>query len=294
MGKPTQTTDDFAPEVLAAFDRYVHGFIDRREFFRRSSAFAVGSAGAAGLLSALNPDYALAQEVSPDDAAIEPAHVELPAPGNWDGYLVKPAGVEKAPAVLVIHENRGRNPYIEDVARRLATSGFLALAPDALTPFGGWPGNDDEGRTLQRKMDPQDMLANWIAAFEFVKTHPASTGRVGAVGFCYGGGVVNWLATEREDLGAAVPFYGRPAPLEAVGNIKAPLMIHNGELDTRLMAVADSYEEALKAKGVEFQSFVYPDAHHGFHNNSTPRYNDAAANLAWERTLAFFSEHLGG
>jgi len=292
MATPDKTTDDFAPEVLEAFDRYVHGFIDRREFLRRSSAFAVGAAGAAGLLEALNPRYAEAAEVSPDDSAIEVSHVVLPAPGKWDGYLVKPAAKERTASVLVVHENRGRNPYIEDVARRLGKAGYLALAPDALTPFGGWPGNDDEGRELQRKLDPAEMMENWVAALHFLETHPASTGKVGAVGFCYGGGVVNLLAARVPALAAAVPFYGRPAPLDEVVNIKAPLMIHNAELDTRLMAVAGPYQEALKAKGITFEAFVYKGAYHGFHNNSTPRYNEVAAKLAWQRTLGFLAKHL--
>lgn len=239
------------------------------------------------------PDYVLAQDVAPDDSRIRAEHLIYPSPSNWDGYLVQPAGDTRVPAVLVIHENRGRNPYIEDVARRLAAAGYLALAPDALTSFGGWT-DDESGRAQQRTLDAETMMGNWIAGFEFLQTHPSGTGKVGAVGFCYGGGVVNALATRLPELAAGVPFYGRQAPLEDVPKIRSPLLIQNAELDERILAGAAPYEAALKSAGVTFESWVYEGARHGFHNNSTPRYDEAAATLAWSRTILFFNRHLQG
>jgi len=291
--KPVKTTADFPPEVLSAFDQYVHGVIDRRQFLRRASIVTASVASAAAMLDALNPQYAGAAEIDPQDANIEIENLAYPSPNDWQGYLVKPVGVKgPLPAVLVIHENRGRNPYIEDVARRLANAGFMAFAPDALTPFGGWPGNDDEGRALQRKLDPALMLENWVAAYQYLQGRDDCDGQVGAVGFCYGGGVVNALATQLPMLSAGVAYYGRPAELSRVNAIKSPLQLHNGERDERLMAVIPAYEAALQVAGIEFESYVYADAHHGFHNNTTPRYNDAAADLAWARTLTFFRTHL--
>lgn len=291
--KPAKTATDFPPEVLSAFDQYVHGVIDRRQFLRRASIVTASVAGAAAMLDTLNPQYAGAEEINPQDASIVIDKVVYPSPNDWQGYLVKPSGVVgPLPAVLVIHENRGRNPYIEDVARRLANAGFIAFAPDALTSFGGWPGNDDEGRALQRKLDPALMLENWVAAYQYLQDRTDCNGQVGAVGFCYGGGVVNALATQLPMLNAGVAFYGRPADLAQVNSIKAPLQLHNGERDERLMAVIPAYEMALDAASIEFESYVYADAHHGFHNNTTPRYDDAAANLAWARTLAFLRAHL--
>lgn len=293
MAKPTLNTDDFDPGVLELFDEYVHSAIDRREFIRRASAFAVGSLTAAGLLDALNPRYAEATEVEVNDPRIRGEYLKYPSPQDWQGYLVRPAGKGgKSPGVLVIHENRGRNPYIEDVTRRLATEGFLAFAPDALSPFGGWPGNDDDGRALQRKLDRDEMFENFVAAFEYLKSHPECTGKVGVVGFCFGGGVVNAMAARLPDLAAGVPFYGRQAPLELVPDIKAALMIHNGELDKRVLAGAPAYDEALEKAGVNFVHHIYKGAHHGFHNNTTPRYHEESAKLAWERTIAFFAEYL--
>ncbi len=296
MPKPDKSAADFHPAVLDAFDKYVHGYIDRREFLRRASVFAVGSVTAAGLLDALNPRYAGAQDIDPEDERIEAEYLIYPSPQEWQGYLVRPADTtgKRLPAILVIHENRGRNPYIEDVARRFAVAGFMAMAPDALTPFGGWPGNDDEGRALQRKLDGKEMFDNWVAAFEYLRDRPDSTGNVGAVGFCYGGGVVNAMAARAPDLAAAVPFYGRPAPFDEVENIRAPLMIHNAALDSRLMEVAPAYEKALREAGIDFRSFVYADAHHGFHNYSTPRYDETSAKLAERRTIDFFRKHLTG
>jgi len=293
MPRPDKTIADFRPEVLDAFDQYVHGDIDRREFLRRAGAFAVGSVTAVSLLEALSPRYAGAEEISADDARIEAEYLVYPSPQNWQGYLCRPAGAAgKLPAILVIHENRGRNPYIEDVARRFAVAGFMAMAPDALTPFGGWPGNDDDGRTLQRKLDGQEMFDNWVAGVRYLKNHPDCTGKVGAVGFCYGGGVVNQLAVHVPELDAGVSFYGRQPAADEVPNIRAPLLLHYGALDQRITSGAAAYEAALEKAGVEFEAYVYEGASHGFHNNTTPRYKEDAARLAEERTIAWFNEHL--
>ncbi len=293
MARPTKTTRDYDPEILDLFDSFVHGGIDRREFIRKVSLLSLGGVTAASVLSGLIPDYARAMEVGESDPRVQGEFLVYPSPDNWQAYLVKPVGLDKpGPGVLVVHENRGRNPYIEDVARRLATSGFIAIAPDALTSFGGWT-SDDEGRKQQRTLDGDAMMENWIAAFNYLKSHPDCSGKVGAVGFCYGGGVVNLLATRLPDLGAGVPFYGKAAPLEDVEKIRSPLLIQNGELDERILAAAPAYEAALEAAGVEFEAHVYKGARHGFHNNSTPRYDDVAANLAWERTITFFRRHLG-
>jgi len=293
MPRPHKTIADFRPEVLDAFDQYVHGFIDRREFLRRAGAFAIGSVTALSLLEALSPRYAGAEEVSADDVRLTTEYLVYPSPQHWQGYLCRPAAATgKLPGILVIHENRGRNPYIEDVARRFALAGYMTLAPDALTPFGGWPGNDDEGRALQRKLDPQEMLANWIAGFKYLKSRPDCSGRVGAVGFCYGGGVVNQLAVTQPDLDAGVSFYGRQPPADEVPNIHAPLLLHYAALDKRITPGGAAYEAALKQAGVEFEAYVYPDASHGFHNNTTPRYQEGAAKLAEKRTLAWFDSHL--
>ena len=293
MGKPTNSIQDYSAEVLDLFDAYVHGGIDRREFLRKAGLVTVGGVTAASLLAGLVPDYVQAMEIEPADPGIEAEHLVYPSPDKWQAYLVKPAGLDKpAPGVLVIHENRGRNPYIEDVTRRLAKDGFIAISPDALTSFGGWS-SDDEGRAQQRTLDKEAMMNNWTAAFNYLKSHPDCSAKVGAVGFCYGGGVVNLLATRLPDLGAGVPFYGSQPSLEDVPKIKAAMCIQNAELDERIMAGAPAYEKALKDAGVEFETYVYAGARHGFHNNSTPRYDDAAANLAWERTIAFFKRHLG-
>ena len=293
MGKPTKTTQDYAPEILDLFDAYVHGGIDRREFLRKAGLMTVGGATATSLLAGLAPNYVQAMEVEKTDPGISDEYLVYPSPDNWQAYLAKPAGLEKpAPGVLVIHENRGRNPYIEDVTRRLAIDGFIAMSPDALTSFGGWT-SDDEGRTQQRTLDKEAMMQNWIAAFNYLKSHPDCSGKVGAVGFCYGGGVVNQLAVRLPDLSAGVPFYGSQPAAESVASIKAPLCIQNAELDERIMAGAPAYEAALTENDVEFEAWVYKGARHGFHNNSTPRYDDASANLAWERTIAFFKRHLG-
>lgn len=293
MGKPALTSKDFPPEVLEAFDHYVHGRISRREFLDRSSRFALGSSSAAAFLAALSPNYAQAQDIAEDDPRIVTERLIYPSPQNWDAYIAKPANASgPLPAVLVIHENRGRNPYIDDVVRRLAVAGFLAMAPDALTSFGGWPGNDDEGREMQAKLDRNEMFENWVAGVRYLQSRPDSNGKVGAVGFCYGGGVVNQLAATLPDLAAGVPYYGGQVPADQAAKIKAPLLIHNAELDTRILEGQAAYGEALTEAGVTFEHHVYPGANHGFHNNSTPRFDQAAADLSWARTLAWFDKYL--
>lgn len=293
MAKPTLTTKDFHPDVLDAFDKYVHGVISRREFLNRSSRYAVGALSASAILASLSPNYAQAQDIAVDDARISTEYLVYPSPQDWQGYLVKPANANgPLPAVLVIHENRGRNPYIEDVVRRLGVAGFVAMAPDALTSFGGWPGDDDRGREMQSELDRDEMFENWVAAVRYLQTHPDSNGKVGAVGFCYGGGVVNQLAATLPDLGAGVPYYGGQVSAEEAANIKAPLLIHNGELDARILTGQPAFDAALTAAGVEFEAYVYAGANHGFHNNSTPRFDETAADLSWERTLSWFNRHL--
>ena len=295
MTKPTKTIDDFHPEVLKSFHEYVHGAIDRRSFLKQASKFAVGGLTAAAILETLQPNYAEAQEISPGDPRINEEYLNFPSPQNWQGYMVRPANPEqeKLPAVLVIHENRGRNPYVEDVTRRLALVGFMAMSPDALSPMGGWPGNDDDGRAMQRELDREEMMSNWQAALNYLKTHPNGNGKVGAVGFCYGGGVVNSLAARMPNvLDAGVPFYGSQASVEEAANIKTPLLFQNASTDERILAGAPAYEAALSSAGVTFDSHIYAGASHGFHNNSTPRYDEAAAALAWERTVDWFNRYL--
>jgi carboxymethylenebutenolidase len=289
---------DFPKEVLALFDGYVHGHIRRRDFLEGAARVLGGGAAALGVLEALRPNYAWARQVDPEDARIQQEYVTYPSPsgsGTMRGYMAIPAGAtEPKPAILVIHENRGLNPYIEDVVRRFAAADFVALGPDALTPLGGYPGNDDEGRTMQSQLDSAVMMEDWVAAFRFLKAHDATTERVGAVGFCYGGGVVNQLAVRLPDLGAGVPFYGSAPDLASVASIQAPLMFQLGGLDERINAGYPAYEEALRAAGTRFMTQTYEGANHGFHNDTTPRYDEAAARLAQERTIAFFNEHLRG
>jgi carboxymethylenebutenolidase len=286
----------FPQQVLDLYDDFAHGRVDRREYIKRLGAFAVGGVTVEALLASLTPNYAWAQQVKPDDPRIKTETVTYPSPqgaGKMKGLLARPSKGNKFPAVVVIHENRGLNPYIEDVARRLATEGLLALAPDALTPLGGYPGNDDEGRAMQAKRDQEQMMHDWIAAVRWLDAHQQSTGKIGAVGFCYGGGVVYQLAVRMPDiLDAGVPFYGRQPDLDDVAKIKAPLQIHNASLDKRIMQGAEPLEKALKEHGKTFEAFVYEGANHGFHNDTTPRYDEAAATLAWKRTVAFFKKHL--
>ena len=283
-------------EVLDIYDDYAHGRLDRREYVKRLAAFAVGGLTVEALLQNLSPNYAWAEQVAPTDERIKTEMITYASPegaGEMKGLLARPAEGEKFPAVLVIHENRGLNPYIEDVARRLAVAGFLALAPDALTPLGGYPGNDDKGRELQRQRDKEKMTQDFIAAAKLLDTHDLSTGKVGSVGFCFGGGMVNQLAVRiPEIINAGVPFYGRQPEAKDVAKIKAPLQIQNAGLDKRILAGAPAFENELKENNVTFESYVYPGVNHGFHNDTTPRYDEAAAKLAWERTVAWFEKYL--
>jgi len=290
------TAKDFAPELLELYDFYAHGRITKREFIDRAGRFAVGGVTAVMLLNMLGPNYALAQQVAVDDSGIVAERVSYPSPdghGVVNGYMVRPAGAAgKLPAVLVVHENRGLNPYIEDVARRVAKAGFMALAPDGLTSVGGYPGNDDAGRELQSQVDPQKLMNDFFAGVEWLLAHEGSTGRVGVTGFCYGGGVANACAVAFPELAGAVPFYGRQPADADVAKIKCPLLIHHAELDDRVNEGWPAYEAALNTAGVRYEAFIYPGVNHGFHNDTTPRYDAAAAELAWERTVAFFTANL--
>lgn len=290
------TAKDFSPELLELYDGYVHGRINRRQFLERAGQLALGGMTAIGVLAALSPNYALAEQVKFTDPDIVAEYIQYPSPkghGQVRGYLVRPAKVEgKMPAVVVVHENRGLNPYIEDVARRLAKAGYLALAPDGLSSVGGYPGNDDKGRELQRQVDPEKLMNDFFAALEFLLKHERSTGKVGITGFCYGGGVCNAASVAYPELAAAVPFYGRQAKPEDVGRIRAPLLFQFAEKDDNVNATWPAYEAALKKAGKTYEAHFYPGTGHGFHNDSTPRYDEAAANLAWERTLAWFARYL--
>jgi carboxymethylenebutenolidase len=287
---------DFDQGLLDLFDQYVHGGVSRREFLDRAKVFAVGGLTAAGLLETLSPRYALAQQVAPDDSRITAEYIEYDSPqgyGKVKGLLARPANASgKMPGVVVIHENRGLNPYIEDVVRRVAVAGYIGLGPDGLTSLGGYPGTDDAGREMQSKLDGEKLLEDFVAAVRFLQSHDACTGNVGAVGFCYGGGVVNELAVRVPNLAAGVPFYGRQAAVEDVPKINAPLLIHYAGLDERVNAGWADYEAALKANNKQYTMHMYEGANHGFHNDTTPRYDEAAAKLAWQRTLDFFKEHL--
>ncbi|ATA25305.1 dienelactone hydrolase [Brenneria goodwinii] len=290
------TAKDFSPELLELYDYYAHGKITKREFVSMAAKFAIGGMTGMTLLSLMSPNYALAQQVEFTDPSIIPEYINYPSPsghGEVRGYFVRPAGVTgKIPAVVVVHENRGLNPYIEDVARRVAKAGFIALAPDGLSSVGGYPGNDDKGRELQQQVDPTKLMNDFFAAIDFLMHHPATTGKVGITGFCYGGGVSNAAAVAFPELAAAVPFYGRQANAEDVPKIKAPLLIHYAELDTRINEGWPAYEEALKAAGKTYEAHIYPGVNHGFHNDSTPRYDKAAADLAWARTITWFNRYL--
>ena len=288
---------DFDQELLDLYDDYVHGRIARRGFLQAAAKFAVGGLTAEALLASLSPNYAWAQQVAKDDPRLKTEYVKYSSPkgaGTMRGYLAWPATAHgKLPAVLVIHENRGLNPYIEDVTRRLAVAGFLAFAPDALTPLGGYPGNDDEGRVLQQKRTTEEMLQDFIAAAEFLQTHALSNGKVGVVGFCFGGGMANELAVRiPQVIVAAVPFYGVQPAIADVPKIKASLLLHYAELDKRVNAGWPAYEKALKAAGVRYTAYIYKGTNHGFHNDTTPRYDEAAAKLAWQRTIDFFNATL--
>jgi carboxymethylenebutenolidase len=291
-----KTAKDFDPDVLVLFDAYVHGAIDRRGFLEKASKYAVGGVTAAMMLDALNPKFAEAQKVAKDDKRIVGELVSFPSPQGNDktkAYLVRPAEAKgKLPGVLVVHENRGLNPHIEDIARRVALENFVAFAPDALAPLGGYPGDEDAARQLFPKLDQAKTREDFVAAAAFLKAHPACTGRIGVVGFCWGGGVANMLATRLPDLGAAVPFYGNQPAADEVAKIKAPLLIHYAENDERINAGWPPYEAALKAAKVAYTVYIYPGTQHGFNNDTTPRYDEAAAKLAWQRTIDFFNERL--
>ena len=298
MAPPRLTAADFPREVLTLFDQYVHGAIDRRGFIGRGAAVLGSAAAASAMLDLLRPDFARAQVVAPTDARIAVSSVDIPSPavsGSIEAFVAAPADASpqaKKPIVLVIHENRGRNPHIEDIARRLAVDGFLAIAPDALTKLGGYPGDEDAARARFRELDQAKIRADFLAAARFAEAHPNGNGKLGAVGFCYGGGIVNWLATQMESLRAGVPFYGAPPDLDAVPNIRAEMLVQHGGNDTRLVEGWPAHEAALKAAGVRYQGFVYPGAEHGFNNDTTPRFNAEAAALAWSRTLELFRRTL--
>jgi carboxymethylenebutenolidase len=290
------TAKDFPQELLELYDFYAHGRITKREFLDRAARFTVGGMTAATLLATLSPNYALAQQVQFTDPDIVAEYITYPSPdghGEVRGYLVLPANAEGPVAgVVVVHENRGLNPYIEDVARRLGKAGFAALAPDGLTSVGGYPGNDEKGRELQQSVDPEKLMNDFFAAIDFLNAHEATTDKVGITGFCYGGGVSNAAAVAFPDLAAAVPFYGRQAPVEEVPRINAPLLLHFAENDANVNAGWPAYESALEEHGKTYEAHIYPGTNHGFHNDSTPRYDEEAAKLAWERTLEWFRQHL--
>ena len=287
---------DFDQRILELYDGYVHGRMSKRGFLDHAAKYAASGVSAAALLDSLQPDYALDQQVAPDDPAITTETVEYPSPegnGTVRALMARPAGVEgPLPAVLVVHENRGLNPYIEDVVRRLGKAGYLALGPDGLTALGGYPGNDEAGRELQSQIDPTKLMQDFFAGYEYLAAHPGSTGKVGCVGFCYGGGVCNALAVAYPELAASVPFYGRQPDVADVPSIQAPLLLHYAGLDERVNAGWPAYEAALKANGKVYEAYIYDGANHGFHNDTTPRYDEAAATLAWERTLGWFEKYL--
>jgi carboxymethylenebutenolidase len=288
---------DFPPEVLRLFDGYVHGSINRREFLDKAARYAAGSVGAAAFLEALSPNFAWAQQVKADDPRIKTERVSYPSPkgsGTMKGYLAKPAKEGKAPGVVVIHENRGLNPYIEDVARRLAAAGYVAFAPDALAPVGGYPGNEDQAREMFAKLDSAKRTEDLLAAYDALKARPECNGKIGATGFCFGGGIAGLMATRIPDLKCSVPFYGSQPSAADTAKIKAALMIHYASEDPRINAGWPAWEEALEANKVSYKMYMYDKTQHGFHNDTTPRYDEAAAKLAWGRTMDFFDLHLRG
>ena len=290
------TAKDFSPELLELYDFYVHGRITRREFLASAGKCAIGGMTAAAALTALSPNYAMAQQIEFTDPDIKAEYIRYPSPkghGEVRGYLVRPAKSETpVPGVVVVHENRGLNPYIEDVARRVAKAGFIALAPDGLTSVGGYPGNDEKGRELQKQVDPEKLMNDFFAAIDFLMASDMATEKIGITGFCYGGGVSHAAAVAYPELAAAVPFYGRQAKPEDVAKISAPLLIHFAETDPGVNATWPAYEAALKKARKTYEAHFYPGTNHGFHNDSTPRYDEAAAKLAWDRTIAWFNRYL--
>lgn len=294
-----KTADDFHPEVLKLFDQYVHGQASRRDFLTGAAKYAaLAGVTATGLLTALSPQFAEAQQVKSDDSRIKANYIEIDSPngnGKIRGYLVSPANASgKLPTVLVVHENRGLNPHIEDITRRLALDNFIAFAPDALFTLGGYPGDEDKARELFQKLDQTKTQEDFVTAAQYLQKLPEGNGKVGVVGFCYGGGISNFLATRLPDIGAAVPFYGRHAETAAVAKIKAPLLIHFASEDERINAGWPEYETALKSAGKKFEAYIYPNTQHGFNNDTTPRFDEKAAALAWTRTVDFFNKHLRG
>lgn len=291
-----KTTSDYAPEVLKLFDQYVHGLLSRRGFAQSAAKYTAGVVGAQAVLAELSPNFAQAQQVQSNDPRILARYVEIPSPqgyGTVRGYLVQPAQPKKhLPTVLVVHENRGLNPHIEDIARRLALDDFIAFAPDALNPLGGYPGDEDKARALFPKLDQTKSRADFVASAAYLKALPQGNGKVGVVGFCYGGGIANYLATQIPDLGAAVPFYGGQPADEDVVRIKAPLLLQYAANDERINAGWPRYEAALKLAKVRHEAHFYPGTQHGFNNDTTPRFDQTAAQLAWQRTVAFFNQHL--
>jgi carboxymethylenebutenolidase len=288
---------DYPQELLNLFDRYVHGEIQRRDFLEGAKKFAVGGLTATAIWESLRPNYAWAQQVAKDDARIKTEYVTVPSPngnGSIKGYLVRPAKLTgKAPAVLVVHENRGLNPYIEDVARRLGTANFIAFAPDGLTTVGGYPGDEEKAAKIFATVDRDKMTEDFVAAAQWLKARPDCTGKIGVVGFCFGGGIANILAVRMgSDLSAAVPFYGGQPKAADAAKIKAPMLLHYASLDERITGGWPAFEEALKANHVKYEAFIYQGANHGFHNDTTPRYDEANAKLAWQRTLDFFNKNL--
>ena len=296
MSTPTIKKEDVRQEVFDLYDAYAHNRLSRRDFMESLSVYAVGGLTVPALMSFLMPDYKNTLQIKTDDPRIVSEYIHYDSPqggGSIKALLSKPADAKKKlGGVVVIHENRGLNPYIEDVGRRLAVAGFISIAPDALTPLGGYPGNDDQGREMQAKRDKNEMLQNFIDAFEYLRKQPDCNGKVGAVGFCFGGGIVNLMAEKLPDLAAAVPFYGAQPPLDQVSQIHAPLLIHYAGLDTRIDDGWPAYEAALKQNNKQYQTYIYPNVNHGFHNDTTPRYDKTAAELAWQRTIDFFNRYL--
>ena len=287
---------DFPPEILRLFDRYIHGFIDRREFLDGAGKFAVGGMTAAAILEAFTPNYALGQQVPKDDKRLKTEYLTYPSPQgnpNMRGYFARPANAAgKLPGVLVIHENRGLNPHIEDIARRVALANYTVFAPDALTPLGGYPGDEEKAAELFGKLDAMKRTEDLVASANFLKSHPLTTGKIGVVGFCFGGSTANMLAVRIPDLAAAVPFYGGQPAAADVAKINAPLLIHYGGLDERVNAGWPAYEAALKANKKTYTMYMYEGANHGFNNDTSPRYDKKSADLAWERTMEFFNKNL--
>jgi carboxymethylenebutenolidase len=288
--------EDISQEVFDLYDDYAHNKLDRRQFVEKLSLYTIGGLTVSSLLSFMSPNYKDTLLVKQDDPRINSEFISYNSPkggGSIKGLLSKPKDLKiKLPGVIVVHENRGLNPYIEDVGRRTAIEGFISLAPDALTPLGGYPGNDDDGRAMQKQRDSNEMLEDFIAAYKYLKSHKDCNGKIGVVGFCFGGWISNMMAVKLPELGAAVPYYGRQPSDEDAAKIKPPLLLQYAELDTRVNAGWPAFETVLKANNIAYEAFMYPKVNHGFHNNTTPRYDEQAANLSWERTIAFFRKHL--